>query len=59
MKEILMTSDIALMNERKEKLANNEKQLRVLLKGLKPCEPIKDDLLISLIVRINANTLLK
>jgi hypothetical protein len=59
MKEILMTSDTALINQSKEKLTDNEKQLKALLKGLKPCEPIKDKLLIRLILRINANTLLK
>ena len=59
MKEILNTSDTALKDQNEGKLTNCQRQLKFLLKGLKPCEPIHDDLLISLIVRINANNLLR
>ena len=48
-----------MKDQSKEKINNYQRQLKFLLKGLKPCEPIHDDLLISLIVRINANNLLK
>lgn len=59
MKEIFTTSGTALKDQSKEKINNYQRQLKFLLKGLKPCEPIHDDLLISLIVRINANNLLR
>lgn len=59
MTEILTTSDTALKDQSKDKLSNYKRQLKFLLKGLKPCEPIHDDLFISLIVRINANNLLR
>ena len=59
MNEILNTSDTALKDQSEGKLNNCQRQLKFLLKGLKPCEPIRDDLLISLIVRINANNLLR
>ena len=59
MKETLNTSDTALKDQSEGKLNNYQRQLKFLLKGLKPCEPIQDDLLISLIIRINANNLLR
>lgn len=59
MKEILITSDTALKDQIKNKQIEYQRQLKFLLKGLKPCEPIHDDLLINLIVRINANNLLR
>jgi hypothetical protein len=59
MKEIANTSDTALKDQSKDKLINYQKQLKFLLKGLKPCKQIHDDLLIKLIVRINANNLLR
>ncbi len=59
MKDTLNTSDTALKDQSEGKINNCQRQLKFLLKGLKPCKPIPDDLLISLIVRINANNLLR
>ena len=58
MKEILNTSATALKDQSEDKLNDYQRQLKFLLKGLKPCEPIHDDLLIRLIVCINSNNLL-
>lgn len=58
MKETLNASDTALKDQSEDKLNNYQRQLKFLLKGLKTCEPIHDDLLIRLIVCINTNNLL-
>lgn len=61
MKEILNTSDIAFKDQSEDRLANYQKQLNFLLKGLKFCNPITVDLLIKIIeiLNVNSNTSLR
>lgn len=56
MKEILNALDIALKDQSKDRLANYQKQLNFLLKGLKFCNPITVDLLIKITERLNVNS---
>ena len=55
MKEILNTSDTALINQNEDKLNNYQRQVNSLVKALKLCHPITGTLLFRIIEKIDIN----